>query len=121
MNSENNVLPNNNVVLTIHDFENLERHSQIANELSHVELEKKQLENEQIKKQIDRSWTSCCLTVDKNMVQYFTQTAVLTGIIIFSCFQLSTGSEPSALYVSLLSTSIGLIIPTGTTRQSTSK
>lgn len=103
-------MSDNNVhQLTVKELENLEKKSQIELELGHTVVERKHIENEELKD----TWQSCCLRVNKNMLQYLTQTAVLTGVVAFSCVMLAYSSEPRDLWVSLLSTSIGLIIPTG--------
>lgn len=83
-------------------------------EISNIELEaaRHRMELEDKKLEIEKdTWKSCCLVVSKPMISYLTQATVLGGVIIFSCIQLMNEAEPQSLYVGLLSTCIGLLIP----------
>ena len=58
-------------------------------------------------------WRSCCMKVNKQMVVYMTTMGILGGIIIFCCYQLThlTSCSDQATYISLLSATVGLIVP----------
>ena len=95
--------------LSIRDLENLEKKSEVDLEMSREEVEQKKIENEKRRE----TWESCCLRVNKSMFQYITQMGLLSAVIAFCCFMLGTDSQPKELWVSILSTCIGLAIPTG--------
>ena len=58
-------------------------------------------------------WRSMCLTMDKNAVQYFTTIGIITGIMGFSIYKLSTNEscESQTAYMGLLTLLLGLIAP----------
>ena len=58
-------------------------------------------------------WKSCCITMDRRAVQYFTQIFIICGIMIFNIYQLLNIIEcPSQVqYMSLLTFLIGILIP----------
>ena len=58
-------------------------------------------------------WRSMCLTMDKNAVQYFTTIGIITGIMGFSIYKLSTNEscESQTAYMRLLTMMIGLVAP----------
>ena len=58
-------------------------------------------------------WRSMCLTMDKNAVQYFTTIGIITGIMGFSIYKLSTNEscESQTAYMGLLTMMIGLVAP----------
>jgi hypothetical protein len=64
-------------------------------------------------KKINNTWESCCLTLDRRAVQYFTQHIIIVGIMGFSIVMLlSNGTcEGQQAYLGLLTLLIGLIIP----------
>ena len=67
-----------------------------------------------INHEIEDTWESCCLKVDKRAVQYFTQMGIIAGVMIFAIVQLSdpnTDCGKEATYMGLLTMMIGLIIP----------
>ena len=56
--------------------------------------------------------TFCCSHSKKACVVYFTQTTALAVILIWSLFMLTTTNDSNRdLYVSLLSTCIGVFLP----------
>ena len=61
-----------------------------------------------------KEWKSCCLSVDKTAVKYFTQVCILGGLIIFSAVMLvvEKACESQRNYSSLLMISLGILIPT---------
>ncbi len=61
----------------------------------------------------DTNWKSCCLTINKNALKYFTQVGILGGLIIFSATMLvvDTNCESQRNYSSLLMISLGTLIP----------
>lgn len=57
-------------------------------------------------------WRSCCLTVDKQMVQYITQCTMLFGVAIFSGYMVATNDACSnGVYLSLLSSTLSIFLP----------
>lgn len=61
-----------------------------------------------------KEWKSCCLSVDKLAVKYFTQVVILGGLIVFSAVMLvvDKACESQRNYSSLLMISLGILIPT---------
>ena len=61
----------------------------------------------------DNNWKSCCITMDKRAVQYFSQISIICFIIMFNIYQLLTLHECSSQvpYMSLLTFLIGLLCP----------
>jgi hypothetical protein len=102
-------MSNNNVSsLTVSQHDD-DKRSELDLENAQADVERKKLEN----KKYEDSWTSCCFTINRPFFQYIIQSSLLIGVTTFSCVMLATNQEPSSLYVSLLSSSIGLLIPTG--------
>ena len=58
-------------------------------------------------------WTSCCLEVDKNAVQFFSQLGISVGVISFCLYQLVhlTECEQQTAYSSLLTLVLGVWLP----------
>jgi hypothetical protein len=58
-------------------------------------------------------WRSACVLMDKNAVQYFTTIGIITGIMGFSIYKLSTNDscESQTAYMGLLTMMIGLVAP----------
>ena len=59
-------------------------------------------------------WKSCCgLELDKNAIQYFTTIAIISGIMGFAIYKLSTNEscESQTAYMGLLTMMIGLVAP----------
>jgi hypothetical protein len=63
------------------------------------------------KKVYDNTWSSCCITVDKRALQYFTQMAVLSVVLGFSMTQLVRidSCEGQNLYYGLLVLVLGFM------------
>lgn len=61
-----------------------------------------------------KEWKSCCISVDKLAVKYFTQVIILGGLIVFSAVMLvvDKACESQRNYSSLLMISLGILIPT---------
>jgi hypothetical protein len=61
----------------------------------------------------DNTWKSCCITMDKRAVQYFTQMFIIGGIMVFNISQLLTLKDCNSQvpYMSLLTFLIGILIP----------
>ena len=99
--------------IKLNDFtEDLERGS-LSDELKNRIIEHRiELEDEKIK----NTWQSCCITLDKRACQYFTQMAVLIGVMGFSVGMLLTHDTctDQQAYLSLLMMLIGLVIPAPT-------
>ena len=64
--------------------------------------------------ELNDRWESCCLTVDKRMMQYITQITIICGVMLFSIYQLVSNDscEAQTAYMGLLTLLLGLIIPT---------
>ena len=60
-----------------------------------------------------KTWKSCCLTLDREFVQYTVKYLILIGLIIFFSVELhiSVTCEDKQLYNSLLMFVVGLAIP----------
>ena len=57
------------------------------------------------------TWKSCCLTIDRRAVQFFSQLCISLIIIIFCLFQLHTKPKcDTAEYLSLLTMVLGMWI-----------
>jgi hypothetical protein len=58
-------------------------------------------------------WRSMCLTMDKNAVQYFTTIGIITGIMGFAIYKLSTNEscESQTAYMGLLTLLLGILSP----------
>lgn len=56
-------------------------------------------------------WNFGCCRLNKYCVQYFAQLGVLSVCIAVSLFQVSTKSENRDFWIGLLSSSIGILIP----------
>jgi hypothetical protein len=64
-------------------------------------------------KVLETQWTCCSNSkIDKRCVSYFTQVIFGMVIVAFSIFKLSTGDGDDPLYVGLLSSTIGIFLPT---------
>lgn len=74
---------------------------------SQVEEERGHIENDKLR----NKWNSCCFTCDKDFVKYFVQTGFLAGASVLAIAMLLLGSEPQSLWISVLSSSVGLVIP----------
>jgi len=59
----------------------------------------------------DSRWTLCCSSVYKAEVIYITQIIFLFTILLFSIVQITIKAPNIEIYFSLISTIIGLIIP----------
>jgi hypothetical protein len=64
-------------------------------------------------KKYKNKWESCCLTMDKRAVQYFTQIAIIMGVMSFSIVQLIRldDCDSQQTYMGLLTMMIGVIMP----------
>lgn len=63
---------------------------------------------------LSKKW--CCFgtEVPKNEIVYFCQIIVIFTIIVTSLYQLAVGSRNNELWISLLSSSLGYILPNPT-------
>jgi hypothetical protein len=71
------------------------------------------IENIEVKQEQAERWTSCCLEVDKNAVQFFSQLGISIGVISFCLYQLVhlTECEQQQAYSSLLTLVLGVWLP----------
>ncbi len=62
----------------------------------------------------DNIWKSCCLSVDRRAVQYFSQLVVISAAMSLCIFKLGTDSsqETQVSFTALLTLLIGVIVPT---------
>ncbi len=60
-----------------------------------------------------KTWKSCCLTLDRDFVQYVVKYIILIGLIVFFSVELhlSNNCEDKQLYNSLLMFVVGIAIP----------
>lgn len=60
-----------------------------------------------------KTWKSCCLTLDRDFVQYAVKYSILIGLIIFFSMELHLAEDcnDKQLYNSLLMFVVGLAIP----------
>lgn len=60
-----------------------------------------------------RIWRSCCLRIDRDVVQYFTKYFILIGLMAFFSVELhlSETCEQHQMYQSLLTLVLGIAIP----------
>jgi hypothetical protein len=56
-------------------------------------------------------WTLCCSSLHKAEIVFFVQVIFLFTIMIFSMIQIINKADSSEIYFSLLSSCIGIIIP----------
>ena len=75
-----------------------------------------EVEDKVIKHQIeveDNKWQSCCLTLDKNFVQFFTHMSILLLIIVFCIYKLvvQNDCESQRGYMGLLTFILGILMP----------
>ena len=58
-------------------------------------------------------WKSCCLSMDKRAVQYFSQLAVISAAMGLCIFKLAIdpSQETQVSYTALLTLMIGVIVP----------
>ena len=75
-------------------------------------------ENEQktelkLQEKEDNKLRSCCYDLDKTAVQYFTTIGIVSGIMVFAIYKLlmNNDAQPQTIYMSLLSSLTGLILP----------
>ena len=61
----------------------------------------------------DNTWKSCCLSMDRRAVQYFTQLAVISSVMSLCIYKLATdgSSEVQTSFTGLLTLLIGVLIP----------
>ena len=73
------------------------------------DLSLSQLSQESFNKQT--TWKSCCLTIDRRAVQFFSQLSISLIIIVFCLFQLHTKPKcDTGEYLSLLTMVLGMWI-----------
>ena len=76
-------------------------------------LHKIEVEDEEIKFNHDNTYKSCCLTIDKRALNYFTQ-AIFSGSIIAFCIamlSMNTDCATFSRYSPLLTFVIGIWVP----------
>lgn len=67
--------------------------------------------NYEHKNQSNDKWNFGCCQLDRKCVQYFAQLGLLTLCIGTSLYQVSTNSENREFWIGLLSSCIGVIVP----------
>ena len=60
---------------------------------------------------IENLWDVGCCKLDKRCIMYFSQLAILTICIGTSLYQVSTKNDNRDFWISLLSTSCGVLLP----------
>lgn len=66
-----------------------------------------------VEDQSDNIWKSCCLSMDRRAVQYFSQLAIISAAMGLCIFKLGTDSsqETQVSFMALLTFLIGVICP----------
>jgi hypothetical protein len=59
------------------------------------------------------TWNSCCMTMDKRAVQFFSQMAIIMMVMSFCIYQLINLKDPNdqATYLGLLNVLLGVLLP----------
>lgn len=74
-----------------------------------------QAENRDLERQstMDKTWKSCCLTIDRNAAKYFIQVSILSGLIISSVIMIIVDKECNSQkwYSGLLTLCLGVFLP----------
>ena len=62
---------------------------------------------------MDKTWKSCCVTVDKGMVKYIIQISILSGLIISSVAMIIVDKDCNSQkwYSGLLTLCLGVFLP----------
>ena len=81
-----------------------------------TEVINEDLELERVDTPADRNvlrWHSCCLTCDKDVVEYLSKYFILVGLMVFFSVELhlSEACESDQLFTGLLSLIIGIALP----------
>jgi hypothetical protein len=89
--------------------------------MTHVNPESKEIEIMSLQhdfkvqdKANDNEWKSCCgKSIDSRAVVYFTQIGIISGIMLFNIYQLTTleSCESQSVYIGLLTMLIGVLCP----------
>ena len=58
-----------------------------------------------------REWRSCCFKIHPQVLVFMTQVFFSASIIFFSAFKLIDAAQPDPLYVSMLTTTAGVRLP----------
>tara|TARA_R110000803_G_scaffold197206_1_gene260669 strand:- start:758 stop:1102 length:345 start_codon:yes stop_codon:yes gene_type:complete len=91
---------------------NIMTHSiEITNEHRHNINRLEELEK---KVNVENSWRSCCLTVDKRAIIFFSQLSISGTVIIFCMYMLGNyhdSCETTNIYIALLTFILGIHLP----------
>ena len=62
---------------------------------------------------MDKTWKSCCVTVDKGMVKYIIQISILSGLIISSVAMIIVDKDcySQRYYAGILTLCLGVFLP----------
>jgi hypothetical protein len=105
INTQHNIDPNE---IVINEPEQI---SQKAENILLRSLPDKSNELEDIKSERSTMWKCCNITCNKSLVVYSTQMAILVMVILFSMSQIKNDSGNITVYIALLSSVIGYILP----------
>lgn len=75
----------------------------------------------EVKKNDDEKWDLCCSTVYKLEIVFFTQITFILLLSVFSMIQIVNNAPYIELYFSILSTCIGIVIPSPSLQHSFDK
>lgn len=80
--------------------------AQLHNLKDAVEIEKELIKTE-------NTYRSCCLTIDKRALQFFSQFTICLGVLLFSMFKLinSEECEETQVYIGMITMIVGIYIP----------
>lgn len=94
-------------------LEKLEHEREVSNQELKMKEKEHKLELELKKKEFNNSLVSCCYTLHKPSVVFFTQVSTISAVIIGSGVGLALSSNPILIPVfsGLISFSVGLLFP----------
>ena len=58
-----------------------------------------------------REWRSCCFKLHPQVLVFMTQVFFSAFLIFFSAYKLADAGQPDPLYVSMLTTTVGVWLP----------
>lgn len=102
-----------------YDIENLIHTPKLLTRMNSRELVNahEAIKVEQELSDVENSWKSCCLTVDRRALQFFTQLSIsliVISLCIYNLVQYPNNCEGNQVYMGLLTMTIGVYIPSPT-------
>lgn len=99
-----------------YDIENLIHSPKLLTRMNSKELEHahEAIKVEQELIDVENNWKSCCLTVDRRALQFFTQLSIsliVISLCIYNLVQYPDNCDSNQVYMGLLTMTIGVYIP----------